>query len=170
MPSAGVTAGFTGVGGAVSGGAAVAAAETAPISITLPAGSPPWSAISFTRRAVTVACAERGGSSTVSTMEPRSSRLPQSASGMTEFADGVMSCPSTVSPVSVEAETLPEALAEPAATLVRTSSESIAISPPKSDTDRALTFACALDETPGWAATPASADPIRTIEPSSGYA
>ena len=92
-----------------------AAVETVPISIVLPAGSPPWSAVSFTRRAVTVAFADRGGSCTVSTMEPSSSRLPQSASGMTTFADGVMSCPSTVRPVSDEAETFAEEFADPAA-------------------------------------------------------
>ena len=164
----GVVLGFTGSTGVVTVGAAVAVAETAPISIMLPARSPPWSAINFTRSAVTVALADRGASSTVSTIDPSSSRLPHSASGTTEFADGVMSCPSTVRPVTDDAEMFPEALAEPAATLVRTSSESMEISPPNNDIARAPTFAWALDDTPGWTATPASADPIRTIEPSSG--
>ena len=44
------------------------------------------------------------------------------------------------------------------------------ISPPKSATASALTPLWELEETPGWATTRASAEPIRTIEPSSGYA
>ena len=44
------------------------------------------------------------------------------------------------------------------------------ISPAKSDTASAPVFACALEDVPGWAATWASAEPIFTIEPSSGYA
>ena len=80
------------------------------------------------------------------------------------------SCPSTVSPVSVEAATFPEALTEPAATLARRSSDSTVISPPKSETASAPAFACALDDVPAWATTCASAEPTLTIEPSSGYA
>ena len=43
-----------------------------------------------------------GGFCAVSIDEPSTSRLPQSASGTTAFADGVISCPSTVRPVSVD--------------------------------------------------------------------
>ena len=117
---------------------------------------------------MTLADAERGGSCTVSTLEPSTSRLPQSASGMTTFADAVISCPSTVRPVSDDAATFADAFAAPAATLARTSSESTVISPAKSETANAPTPLCALDETPGWAVDAASAEPIRTIEPSSG--
>ena len=52
-------------------------------------------------------------------------------------------------PVIVEAETLPDALTEPAAALARMSSESTVISPPKSETASAPTLACALDDVAG---------------------
>ena len=76
--SPGVPAGLVGVGfavvvGALAAAAAFAVAETAPTSIVLPAGSPPWSAISFTRIAVTLAVAERGGFCELSTEEPSTS-------------------------------------------------------------------------------------------------
>ena len=167
---AGAFAGGFAVGtGLVAGGAAVAAVETVPSSIMLPARRPAWSAISFTRMAVATAFAERGGSCTVSTCEPSSSRLPQSSRGTTTFAAGVTSCPSTVRPFTVDAETLPDALADPAATLARRSIDSIVISPSKSETASAPTVAWAVEVTLGWAAAFASADPMRTIEPSSGY-
>jgi len=89
---------------------------------------------------------------------------------MTTFGVGVTSCPSTVRPFTVDAETLPDALADPAATLARRSTDSIVISPPKSDTASAPTVAWAVEVTLGWAAARASADPMRRIEPSSGYA
>ena len=74
---------------------------------------------------MTVALAERGGfCDRLDDWEPSTSSVPQSASGTTRFGDGVISCPSTVSPVIDEAETLPEALTDPAATLARRSSES----------------------------------------------
>ena len=57
--------------------------------------------------------AERGGFCVVSTWEPSTSRVPQSASGTTRFGAGVISCPSTVSPVIEDPETLPEALTDP---------------------------------------------------------
>ena len=57
---------------------------------------------------------------------------------------------------------------EAAAVQPRTSSESIVLSPPNSVTASALTAPCALEETPGCAATFVEADPIRTIDPSSG--
>ena len=44
------------------------------------------------------------------------------------------------------------------------------ISPAKSDTASAPALACALEDVPGWATTCASADPILTTVPSSGYA
>ena len=119
---------------------------------------------------MTDALAERGGFCVVSTWEPSTSSVPQSASGTTRFGAGVISCPSTVSPVIEDAETLPEALTDPAATLARRSSEVTVISPAKSDTASAPVFACALEDVPGWATTWASADPIFTIVPSSGYA
>ena len=74
-----------------------------PISITLPAARPPWSTISLTRSAVTVAVAERGAFCVVTTWEPSTSSVPQSASGTTRFGAGVISCPSTVSPVIEDA-------------------------------------------------------------------
>ena len=105
-----------------------------------------------------------------STWEPSTSSVPQSASGTTRFGAGVISCPSTVRPVIVEAETLPEALTAPAATLARRSSDATVISPPKSDTASAPVLAWALDDVPGWATTWASAEPTFRIAPPSGYA
>ena len=160
--------GAVGFVGAITVGAAAAAALTAPISITLPAARPPWSTTSLTRSAVTLAVAVRGGFCVVSTWEPSTSRVPQSASGTTRFGDGVISCPSTVRPVIEDPETLPEALTVPAATLTRRSSEATVISPPKSETASAPVFACALEDVPGCATTCASAEPIFTTVPSSG--
>src|SRR5262245_31088089 len=157
---------FVGDGGAR--GAAVADALTLPISIALPAASPPWSASSFTRIAVTAAKAARGGFWTVATLEPSTSRLPQSAIGTTRFGAGAIVCPSTASPEIVDAETVPDELTEPAAALARTSSDSIVTSPPKSETASAPTDACALEETPGWATTRWFPEPIRRIDPSPG--
>ena len=62
---------------------------------------------------MTDALAERGGFCVVSTWEPSTSSVPQSASGTTRFGAGVISCPSTVSPVIEDPETLPEALTDP---------------------------------------------------------
>ena len=134
----------------------------------LPAGSPPWSAISFTRIAVTLAVAERGAFCELSTEEPSTSSEPQSASGTTRFAAGVISWPSTERPVIADAETLPDALTDPAAALARTSIDSTVTSPPKSETASAPTPAWALDDSPGWATTRWLAEPIRSTEPSAG--
>src|SRR5262245_55980947 len=95
--SRGASGGTTGRGGGrvadVWGGAAglattvAAAAEvlTEPISIVLPARSPPWSVSSLTRIAVTLAVAARGGFCTESTLDVSTSSVPQSASETTRF-------------------------------------------------------------------------------------
>ena len=70
----------------------------------------------------------------------------------------------------VEAETLADALTEPAAALARTSIDSTVTSPPKRETASAPTPAWALDDSPGWATTRWLAEPIRTTEPSRGIA
>ena len=88
-----------------SAGAADAGAETRADLDQLPAASPPWSAISLTRSAGDRCLGRARRLCTVSTTEPSSSSVPQSASGMTAFGDGVISWPSTVRPVTVEAET-----------------------------------------------------------------
>ena len=80
----------------------------------------------------------------------------------------MISWPSTVKPVIVDPATSEDAFAVPAAALALRSIDSAVISPPKSETASAVVRAWALDETPGCAATCPPAEPIRTIEPSSG--
>ena len=82
----------------------------------------------------------------------------------------MISCPSTVSPVIVDAETLPEALTEPAATLARMSSEVDRDLAGEEGHGERADAGLRARGVPGWATTWASAEPILTIEPSSGYA
>ena len=58
----------------------------------MPTGSPAWGAISRIRRPVTALSAERGASE-VALVEPRSSSVPQSASGTWTFGLAVTGVP-----------------------------------------------------------------------------
>jgi hypothetical protein len=105
-----------------------------PIVISVPAGRPAWSAISRSRSPEIVPRAA-GGLPPDSTRPPSTSSVPQSPTGSCWLGAAATGCPSTRRPVTVEEPTSAVALADPAAALARTETESAAISPAKSSTE-----------------------------------
>ena len=148
---------------------ATARALTIPTTSSVPTGSPAWGAISRIRRPVTALSAERGVSE-VELVEPRSSRVPQSASGTWTFGLAATGVPSTTRPVIEEVPTSPVAPAEPAAAPARTLTDSATTSPPNAETASALTEPSAEDEVPCCAVAVAVEVPTRSTDPSGGKA
>jgi len=117
----------------------------------------------------TIVAAVRGASD-VALVAPRSSSVPQSASGTWTFALAVTGWPSATRPVIVEVPTSPVAPARPAAAPARTDTADATISPPSTVTPSARTEPSAEDDVPGCAVTEAVEAPMRSTEPSAGKA
>ena len=156
------------VGGSGSLTSAAAVACAFPMTISLPAGSPPWSALKWIRSPVMDACAPGGPFLRAPLLPARTVSVPQSSSEAVPGALG-RSRPRARSPwTSDAAESEPTdrslAPAETDAVILPATT-----SPLNRDTTIVSAEACVAAADPGDAKTAARERPMLTTEPSAGY-
>jgi len=138
------------------------------MTISLPAGRPPWAAVRVIRKAVTDAWAAGGPVFRLPVLVESTSSVPQSSSEVVVPGVDEMSRPSARRPCTLDSEvsapaerTLAPAVAE-AVTLPAT------ISPLKSETTMSSPYDSAVAAAPGAAKRASRERPMLTTEPSAG--